>query len=818
MYNEKMFKNKYLKYKFKYLQLKNQKGGNRDDDFPKSFLDEMITRSCMKSHDIKIDSGTYNKMKEFFTIIKNTYTSMYLPPAINFNEQFIGRTTFDKKNIEKIYSKLDKKPVNGATEVMKKLYYIKINPENKTEYIEINDFINITDNLITIGENKIQFSKTKDNILCDLITNESIKFRNNDDNNDAVQVSGENSIIGWVSFAGSADLFHESAINAGFQFINNVYKKDNIFLLYKKGASDDIKYCMLYIKEANNIYSLFPYSYNNFILNDTFKEKSINLFNIIKDKINEIFNNSNNDLLYNYLNKKYNIDKHISQFNLKINLEGNKILLEKAGFINRITILVYINAAISEIPEEFDPPDYINELIENLSLTDNLEDNLNLINNVLNRSDIKTLENDTLEMFEKIQSSDLFIEFKKSLLYHYNILPDSFFHLHITNASNKYILLTIHADREIQTRCDNITYTFVDKEKKAHTITRYKQPSHNASNNEINNLIKNHAFYLLFNLTDNKHKLYSFNNLDGKCFKSILFAGEHGTLGVNETVFGDVIGDINYINSFDVIYSPGKRPCKYLCTNTDTVYNVKTHNACSGHITCTENIITNDENGYNSTDGNEPYPMKCSSFRIIEGSTHYVFIDDILVSRDFMDCNIKKIKPTGILDNIKNFAKRNKLDNIQLEDAAFLQIPDKYFSASFGNFKQSLLYLQFSPEKHSIYSSKFNFKNIHSDTKWYQNLLIEFTRIRDMYTTTNTYSLIEEATKLLKLQKPIDNLPVFKEFEKQYKQFNTFVVEELQKYIGKEKKLGNIEDQPHFNSFPDFLALYNLDKYILHIK
>lgn len=829
---EKIFKNKYLKYKSKYLQLKKQKGGMRDEDFPKFFLDNMITNNCMKGHDLIIDSNQYEKIKNFLNIIKNTYNRMYLPANTDFDKNFIGKTTFDKNDIEKIYSRLISIPTEGAKLDMKKFYYIK----GPKEYIEINDFITIKDNSITIGTTIISLSKTKDNILIDLINEESITNINNS-TTDARQLSGENTIIGWSMFDGTKTLFNEIAIEAGFVLKTAfLYKRDNIFLLFKE-ENDLINYCMLNIKEDKNTYLLFPYSYNNFILNSKFETPCINLFEIIKNKLEEIYI-SNMNPLYSYLNKEYKINENIDSFNLQISAEDIKKLMDKEdGFITRITILVYINKALFEIPDDFSPSKTITDIIENL-------DDSQSINALLREPDVNKLQEETLAMFNNIYTSTDYKKYITEIEKYYKILPDSFFHLHTTIASNKYILLTIHADKEITSVDDKINYTFIDKNKQEHKITRYKQLRANESIEQINNAIKTHSFYLLFNLNDNEHKLYSFNKLNGMCFKSILFNGPNlERIGVDEALFGDVIGDINHIDSYDVIYTPSIRPCKFFCTNTDKVYTEKQPNLCEKMEGCSaNNIIPNYEDPtlLNSTDGKMPYPMKCSTISIKSQPAPHIFIDDILVGRDLMDCDTRNINvmgkkgAAGILQNIINFAKQNSLTNIQLDDESFIQIPDKYFSSINAPFHQSLLYLQVSPKKHSIYSNKFNFKNIHMTKKWYEKLLEEFTRIVTEYTTTNKYSLLNNSNKLLLLpKKPIDiNSPDYKKFKEEYEKFDKYIVGKLKEYILNDSTIDEILKDPdivkngsinkknftNFKSFHDFLIFYNLDRYILYIE
>jgi len=808
-----VYQKKYTKYKNKYLNLKKQLGG-ADDEYPQTIFNSLIANNCLKETPFILDGDIYEKLKQFFLILKNTYKTIYLPNNTITTENFIGKLSFSRDDIEKIYAKLENKPSTNAKLSIAKTYYKK-KDESK---VVINDFIIIKDNKLFIGSTEIDdyTGHNKNYILNDIIENKRFVNSFNNATIDDTQYSAQVDYIRWQTFDGTISDFNNLAslnfnISGSNQYFN-YYKRDKIYLIYKI-INTEIKYCMLNIEElADGSYKLFPYSYNNFMINLNFESPIITLFENIKNTMNNIYQS--------------NINKSSSVYSYIDNILQESLIKESVKNNTQLNVDLY------DLSNGHNLRKNILKYYYNLTMDFDLFE-------ISDDTDVDRLtESETLVIFNNIYQSECYKEFIDKNKNYYKILPDYFFHLHVTLASNKYILLTAHADLEIvgQTK---INYIFKDKKGVEHKNTRREYPIDQETKNKV---IKTHNFYVLFNLNENSNKVFSVNNLS-TCYDSI-FLTKKG-IAFPETIFGSVIGDLNHIQTYGAFYTAGKKQPSYFVTETGKVYAEKSQNQCNILNGCSENnIITGINYGdtLHSTDGKQPYPMKCSEFHIIEkDGKKILFIDDILVSWDYKNCNVRDFKfgeykgANGIIKNIEHFAKINKINRVELDDNSFVQIPQQIYSTVSAKFFYALIYLQTSPKKHSIYSNKFGYINYHMEKDWYCKLLDAFEKI--VQHSSSKYNLLEESTKILKLPKPIreDNVQ-YKTFETEYKSFEQHVVYSLKEYLqlnnfqnaqeilADKEILGDVErsgkdiiliikEKIEFSSFHNFLAFFNLERY-----
>jgi hypothetical protein len=805
-----VYQKKYTKYKNKYLNLKKQLGGD-NDEYPQTIFTSLIANNCLKETPFILEDTIYEKLKQFFSILKTTHNTLYLPNDTITTENFIGNLSFSRDDIEKIYAKLDNKPSTDAKLSIAKTYYKK----KDNSRVEIDDFIIIKDTKVFIGSTEIDdyTGHNKNYILNDIIENKRFVDSFNNATIDDTQYSAQVDYIRWQIFDGTISDFNNLAslnfdISRHNQYFN-YYKKDKIYLIYKI-TNTKINYCMMNIEElADGSYKLFPYSYNNFMINSNFESPIITLFENIKNTMNNIYQSNINksNSVYSYIDNILlgSLIKDSKEHNTQLNVDLYDL---SNGHNLRKNILTYYNTVNAGL-----------ELFE-----------------ISNDTDVDRLtESETLVIFNNIYQSECYKEFIDKNKNYYKILPDYFFHLHVTLASNKYILLTAHADLEIvgQTK---INYIFKDKKGVEHTNTRREYPIDQETKNKV---IKTHNFYVLFNLNENNNKIFSVNDLS-TCYDSIFLTKEG--IAFPETIFGSVIGDLNHIQTYGAFYTAGKKQPSYFVTETGKVYAEQSQNQCNILNGCSENnIITGINNGdiLHSTDGKQPYPMKCSEFHIIEkDGKKILFIDDILVSWEYKNCNVRDFRfgeykgANGIIKNIEHFAKINKINRVELDDNSFVQIPQQIYSTVSAKFFYALIYLQTSPKKHSIYSNKFGYINYHMEKDWYCKLLDAFEKIVEH--SSSKYNLLEESTKILKLPKPIrkDNEQYIK-FEREYNSFEQHVVSSLKEYLqlnnfenaqeilADKEILGNdsrdiiiiIKEKIKFSSFHNFLAFFNLERY-----
>jgi hypothetical protein len=145
-----------------------------------------------------------------------------------------------------------------------------------------------------------------------------------------------------------------------------------------------------------------------------------------------------------------------------------------------------------------------------------------------------------------------------------------FFHIHVTLLPDSdYVLLTLHVKYEI-TSDSTINYFYDTEGNNVPTdkipMTRYSiSNSYNTA--ERIKYIKNHSFYLFFNLTSDEHFFYNTtdNILNLKDSGKTLFEPDQ-SIGIQETLFGRNVFDINYINGKSVLLVVSGQKCSKFCS------------------------------------------------------------------------------------------------------------------------------------------------------------------------------------------------------------------------------------------------------------
>ena len=776
--------------KNKYLQIKNQNGGN-NIDFPQQVLNKLVENGCFQKKKFTIDTVNYATINNFFDIITKTNKNNFYPDTSINENIFVGKTSFVKEDITKIWSRLDQNieeniDQNTKFKLMGLTYRV-----NKNNYVNIDDFINIEDNKIFINGIEYKYpGLEKYNILYEVT--KKIKNKNSDNSIDSLQLSGLADPFAWNIYSDATKDFNEfietvfgtKSIHGQFsecEFSNNntiYYQHCGNFVIFYKSQlnSFDIYFKICYVEQSGETLKLFPFGLKNILLNEKFEKSIIYLFNQIKDNLESIYkiNLDQNQKIYESLNGEYYND-----FQKLFN--NNLMQKTEVGKKSRADLRDYIK-------------------------------NIDFDDEFYNINDSKTYDKFN-ELGNSYQPNE-----------YYKILPDGFFHIHVVNANDKYMLLTCHADIEI-TSTKIIKYTYTDKYGDKHNQIRKTIPDPKEKQ-MFNQVIKNHNFYILFNKQSNEHYIYNIRILNNSCLDSVFFISDK-TIGITENLFNNQICDINYITNYGVIINRQNASCKFFCKNTNDVNNMTFENIynldskCNG-LKCGTNIFYKNKYFY-LTDKK----MKCASAKLIDDNKT-LFIDDILVNWQFKNYDKEKLKPTQILKEFVKFAKENNLTKIELVDNAFLQIPINYYDSIYSKFKYLLIYLYKDPSKPSIYSSKFNLINKQNSKSWYTSLISHLILIVNEYKTKNTtYNLYNEAMELLKLKlnkEDISNERSYNNFKNEYNKFDTFITDELYNFIQKnityfltdvDLRSNIFELYTKKNNFFDFTKLLLMDKFYI---
>jgi hypothetical protein len=667
---------KYLKYKSKYLDLK-MKGGYKPDTNTLDEMQKYVSNGTFTIHDFII-SQYYDILQTFFNNIKNK-DYLYLVPE-NF-DNFFGKTLYNDTDIEKIWSRLNDQISSGNT------------------YTLINDLY--LGGIIPITKILIIPKKSKD-VIADVFKNIFSKFYNPADKN-LINIKERE--------GGKKDQTQLTGISEG------------PFRIYPEFKQEALK------------------RINNYKSSDLMKDFSGNFTMGSKNYNYKYYNDKN--ILYVYIDTPNN------------NLE-----------------LYMFNVEITETNYKIFPYTY-----NNLLLNDKYENS------------IKTLFTDITSTLNNINSTT-----------EYKILPDGFFHIHVTIPDNqsKYVLLTIHALYEIVTNDTDITYTYNGENRTRRNIDFLN----------VFDLRKKHSFYLLFDTDNNTHKLYQINssNLD-------LFFNNKIEIGINERILGNNIIDINHIDGKGVIITKTNQECNSLCQPK----------CPNGKPEC-KPITLNKINYYFKDEGNNNFILinnegdKCASIIILDNFNKFgiqlleknIFIDDIKTNIEYQNC---KTKFTDINTLISNFGRLKGINYITLDDGAFIQFPEKYSNIADAPYNWTYVYLQqrydmnnnlltnlngpytFQPIKHSIYSCREGYELIKPldpvDPKYIEINMIEkyldfCVAYYNTYKNTLNYNLLTHtndlSTRYNNHRKGIPDADLTSDTEKyrnEYAKFKNFIDAEI---------------------------------------
>ncbi len=755
------YKAKYLKYKNKYLTVKNQSGGS-EEEFPALVLnnytipDPSTGKKCFTRWNLNIGDNVWATLKLFFCLVINNQKHNFYPDTPINETNFIGKTNFTKDDLQKIWYRLSKSITDNSNVNLIGVFY----QDTNTNFVPLDDFINIQNDKITI--NQIDYNYTGVDDKYNVLYQVSQKIIGNNRSSvpfDPIQSSGTNDPFSWEIYNGNKQnfeiflttVFGSSSVSNTFndnkeKIIN--YKHCGNFVIFYKESGTFTEFLICYVQPNGQNLNLFPFGFKNLLVNNTFETPVVALFNSIKTKIEEIYSQNINlvDKVYKFLIKEYMNNTEYDDFKA---LFTDNMMDLNLGVGARVGILKYFSEWL--YIEGFD----LNELQQKPGFT--------------------TLEEETLRIFNEFAESA-----ERTREPYYKILPDGFFHIHVVNASEKYMLLTCHVDVEIPVKQgNNINYQYTDRNGATHKQTRRKLP--NPKNLSLTfEARKRHNFYVLFNMKSNKHLIYGLDSLKNDCSDSIFFSSQEN-IGIAEELFNDNICDINHIDNYGIIVTKGKKPCQYYCKHTNDISKIKFDNIYAHSEIYNDKMFRNEQ--IYLTDGK----MKCASGTLINNNKT-LLIDDILVDWKFKNCDKTIIRPDKMINQFVNFAKTNNLDSVELDDDAFLQIPTKFYAANESKFKYSLLYLYKTPTKPSIYSSKFGLNNKHLSKKWYEKLN-EFLECEvNKYKYTNTeYDLFIEANRLLRkiseITPDISDDVEFKKFETKYKDFDDNIKTKLNEFM-----------------------------------
>jgi hypothetical protein len=675
---------KYIKYKNKYLNLKTKLlGGYKPDLNTLNEMQKYVDDGTFTIYDFNV-SQKYDILQKFFNFMKDNI-SLYIIPE-NFDD-FLGKIDYNDGDITKIWSRLNERVSSGKT-------YNLINDLYLNGDIEIKKKLKIS--IKTIEDAFIRIFK----VFYDPKYNVNIKKKLGDI--DYLQISA----ITDDSF----DLYQDN-IQIAKDRINNYNSKDRT-------------------KDYQGTFSLNSKTY-------TYKY-------YYDKKILYIYNDTPDTL------KLY-------MFNVEIDTNGD---------FCHVFPYTYNNLLLNDIYE----------------------------------NSIKQLFTDIATKLNTINSTDV-----------YKILPDGFFHIHVTIPDNQtqYILLTIHALYEITSNVGDITYTY-----NGQSITRRNMNDLNDPKN-ISNSRKKHSFYLLFDTITNTHKLYQINSDN-----TIKFFNNDIEVGISETILGTNIIDINHMENKGVIISKSSKKCSSLCQPE-----------CPNGKSDCEKIAFNSKDYYFKNTGNNKFILineegdKCASviiqinfnqFSIILNEPH-IFITDIKTIREYQDC---KTNFQDINNLISEFGKLKLIKYITLDDGAYIQFPGIYDNIKYAPHNWTYVYLQqrydmnnnklsklsklpssytFQPIKHSIYSCKAGYdiikplditdekyKEIESIEKYLDFCVAYYnenlnTKFYDLLSNTNNLS-----TRYINTRKgrPDVNLDSdYKTYDTEYTKFKKFIDNQIQYYV-----------------------------------
>ena len=296
---------KYLKYKTKYLALNNkihQLGGLKTASVK---LEEYVTSGHIKKHDFKITDGDFTLLTAFFNKLIKTKDTGLLP--IDSIDDYIGKLNITDADLKKLGFYYNKKPSNGDNVYMTDAYSYTNNKiiyplttsikyDSSANTITFNG--NILQNPVILGDNVYQK-------LYNIIENIKI-YRGDNKEKDQEQASGLRSPESWIYtnstfisiIQNCKDCFGDinlikDVINVKKQQCKLLHYTNHNLLIIIAEEEFLVKYKMYYVIKKDNVYEIFPHSYLNPILDDTYTPPVKKLFKNITDTLTTIIIPSN---------------------------------------------------------------------------------------------------------------------------------------------------------------------------------------------------------------------------------------------------------------------------------------------------------------------------------------------------------------------------------------------------------------------------------------------------------------------------------------------------------------------------------------------
>jgi hypothetical protein len=300
------FKDKYLKYKNKYLNLKNKIGGYLPHDDTYEEFNKYVKSGLLKEYDIEFDD--FEKISSLFKYLENNRNLIFTPE--NFDE-FIGKIEYTEDDKKKFWSRLNNRPVNNSIVELNNNVYYKNRIIEKRIKIKKNENINKTFKKIflTMIRTKFDNSSNLDEYQFSGILEAEYPIYFDKKNIDIVVKNINN-----YKSKQNKDISGKFTINDKNIYDYKYYIEKNILFVYTIQNSE-LKLYMFNVIDKD-YYEVFPYSYNNLLLNEKYEFSVKKLFETILKKLKDINEDEKYGLLpdgffHIHLTRPYDQKKYI---------------------------------------------------------------------------------------------------------------------------------------------------------------------------------------------------------------------------------------------------------------------------------------------------------------------------------------------------------------------------------------------------------------------------------------------------------------------------------------------------------------------------
>ena len=310
------YKNKYLKYKEKYMQLQKQVGGIHNGKTSITILNGLVCENKLKQFDVTFDNDVFCKLKQFFTSMKNNRDYLFIPKEFN-DVNYIGKRTITPEDLNKMWYTLEKLPSRGATVKMLENNKFKIrvkgSPGTYGKFVFFDGKIVFKEG--QVGKLKIELNGREEEInkqaengnsnaiINDYVNIVSIYRSYMINTQDEVQMSnygiGDNKLylsdsVDWVEIKNRFDTMCDGSdpgnrteleleTDSRVTFIT--YTKYNI--LIKVGKDDGNYVQIIPVKKKGDKYEITSYTYKNLFVNEYYHNSVKKLFEVLVKKLND---------------------------------------------------------------------------------------------------------------------------------------------------------------------------------------------------------------------------------------------------------------------------------------------------------------------------------------------------------------------------------------------------------------------------------------------------------------------------------------------------------------------------------------------------